>query len=193
MTDERRDERIDRIVSEAVRREYGEADTPREAMWAALEADRAAARPPSRSRLRRVAALAVAAVVTAIVFGISRVAEEPPVEGVAPTVEAPEVGPDDLLLRGHFARAGTLLDTVETGETPDPADAAPLLATTRLLLDDPALDAPTARLLADAEVALALLVRSGGAEASIERVVLRETVADGRLATRLLAASGRAP
>lgn len=64
-------------------------------------------------------------------------------------------------------------------------------ARTRVLLDDPALDPFTARLLADAEIALALLARSGGAE--VERIALRETVADGRLAARLRVAAGGSP
>lgn len=194
MTDERRDERTDWIVSEVVRREYGEAEVPREAMWAAIEADRVPARTPSRSRFRWAAALAAAAIVAAVLFGVTHYGDRAPDRNgpsVVPTVEAIPVDPDDLILRGHLARTGTLLETVAAGDAPTRADAAPLLARTRVLLDDPALAPSTARLLADAEIALALLVRSGGAE--VKRIALRETVADGRLAARLRVASGVSP
>jgi hypothetical protein len=51
-------------------------------------------------------------------------------------------------------------------------------------------DIATRRLLEDAEVALALLVRAGSSQAPVAREVLRASLAEARIAERLQNAAG---
>jgi hypothetical protein len=181
-------DRLDRILAEEIRAEYGSEAVPREEMWREVAAARADSRRRSvRTRYWAVAALVAAAIAALVVLGRDPApGPQPP----APTqLATPAIDPDDLLLRGHFARTGRLLDAVADSVPAHAAgDARPLLAATRALLDAPGGQPATEQLLEDAEVALALLVRAGTSPAPVERQVLRATLAEARIADRLRAA-----
>lgn len=187
MTDERRNERLDRILSEEIRAEYSPEEAPRDQIWAAIQESRSA----RRGRLRRAVWIAAGFAAAAVVVLI--IARGPRPVPLAPSPEraaSVAVDPTDLLLRAHLARTSRLL--AAAGEDPLSADALresrSLLAATRTLLDAPNRAPETTRLLEDAELALALVVRGEGAPTAIERQALRDALAEGRVAERLRAA-----
>jgi len=189
MSDERRDERLDRILAEETRAEYGSEEVPREEMWRAIAAARTRGRGRIARRIGWAAGLAAAVVAALLVIG----REPQPIRSPERTesVATPAVDPDDLLLRSHFARTGRLLAEAADSIPGDAAhEARPLLAATRVLLDAPERDPATDRLLEDTEVALALIVRSGVSPAAVEREVLRASLSGARIAERLRAAAG---
>jgi hypothetical protein len=187
MTEEREHERLDRILAEEIRAEYGSVDVPREDIWRSIAAARRGGRRPIARRAAWVAGLAAAAVAALLL--VVREPQGPP-ERSGPLATA-SIGRDDLLLRSHLARTGRLLATVGDSLPPDaPREARALLGPTRAMLEASDSDIATRRLLEDAEVALALLVRAGSSQAPVAREVLRASLAEARIAERLQNAAG---
>jgi hypothetical protein len=182
MTD-RENERLDRILSQEIRAEYGREDVPREAMWKAIDYARG-----SRRRLARRGAWAavLAAAVVAGFLLIGRETVRPP-DGLAPVATSPIR--EDLLLRNHLARTGNFLASVEES-LPDAApEARDLLARTRAMLDTDA--DPVARpLLEDAEVALVLHLRARKAHAPGAREAMLASLSETGVAERLRDVAG---
>jgi hypothetical protein len=166
-------------------------ETPREEMWARIQAERSARRfQPHRTRFERRWVWAGAAVAALLLLGIAIgrfTAPEgsgPPsvVEGSDPTAPA-EVVPAAYRVAAekHFGRAEVLLTQFRSDAEPGQRDAEfsswarELLGDTRLLLDSPAAeDLEYRELLEDLELVLAQIVRA----ATKRRMEERQWVAD---------------
>ena len=200
------DDRFDDFVQEAARDYNAPPDPPREVMWARIEAVRRE-RAQRRSQLRLVYSpwtrwgLGLAAAL-AIGIGIGRftIREQP---GVGALTVAPEAAattaarpPQDLAHRiavtEHLTRAEMFLTSLpvpsEAGDASIPfwSNAAGLLASTRLLLDSPAVQDPVFRsLLEDLELVLVQIVQLSDDGGTTELQLLTEGLERRGLLPRL--------
>jgi hypothetical protein len=167
------DDQFDTRLREAARDYHRPPETPREEMWAAIEAERRRRRTAPRVVVLRPAwrwGIGMAAV---LVLGIAIGRFVRPGTTSAPPAPAPiatgradddvayEVAAAQYLGRTETLLAGFRADA-RTGERLDPqfeAQARELLSSTRLLLDSPAGENPRLKpLLEDLEVVLAQIV-----------------------------------
>lgn len=174
------EDRFDDLVREAAREYHRPPETPRELMWARIEAVRQE-RARRRQQLRVLYSpwtrwgLGLAAAL-AIGIGIGRwtIGTRP---AAGPVVAAPEVGrPIEPAARGelafrlaataHLSRAETFLTSFRADPRAGESDAefwtgaGELLLSTRLLLDSPAADDPVFRaLLEELELVLVQIVQ----------------------------------
>jgi hypothetical protein len=205
------DDQFDTRLREAARDYHRPSDTPREEMWAAIEAERRRRRTAPRVVVLRPAwrwGIGMAAV---LVLGIAIGRFIRPTTAVAPTTPAPvatgrsgddvayQVAAAQYLSRTETLLAGFRADA-RTGERLDPqfeAQARELLSSTRLLLDSPAGGNPRLRpLLEDLEVVLAQIVYLPASHDTTDVELINQGIDQRsvltRLRTALPAASGPA-
>lgn len=176
MNDEKQDEKMDEMIRDLARDYHSPPPTPREEMWAAIQAarDEEDVFPISRWQRPRFAWFVGIAAVLMVGIGLGRlsVRPEPAAEAVAlrEGVPAPMPGGDGggtayrVAATQHLGRAEVLLTSFRTEARAGEIDervgvwAKDLLSTTRLLLDSPAgEDAQLRLLLEDLELVLVQL------------------------------------
>lgn len=204
MTDDRDDRLDERIMTEA-RRFREPPATPRDEIWARIQAARQGERQAPRKpdvvdiatrRLPRwigpIAALA-AAVLLGVAIGRWGTATAPTADpNLAPVVAADANSRAEAVVRfaavEHLGRVESLLTDYETGQTAEGfrTNARELLSRTRLLLDSKRLTDPSMRkLLEDLEVVLiqvSQLPRTGPGE---ERALIDDGMAEQSIRPRL--------
>jgi hypothetical protein len=197
-------------------------ETPRDAMWAAIQAGRRAGgqadgtelekaeserrvltfRPSARPPVRLAAGIAA---ILALGFALGRLTErEAPPGGPVATVVEPPARPTDAAYRvattEHLSQSETFLTlfraSVRGGgdERLASATARQLLATNRLLLDSPAAsDGRTRALLQDLELVLAEIAQLSPQPRSRDLDLIKEGLEEGGVLTRLRTAVPSGP
>jgi hypothetical protein len=196
MHDDELDERLKRAAAEY----HQPPETPREAMWEAIQRRRQAQGRPERGRVlvfprRWVPWAAAAAAVLAVGIGIGRLTvPRSPAGSVATAPEAPRKRQTAYALATvqHLAQAEAFLTlfraSVRRGgdERLASATARQLLANNRLLLDSPAgQDRKTRLLLEDLELVLAEISQLSPEPRSSDLELIREGMERGGVLTRL--------
>jgi hypothetical protein len=202
------DDQLDPPLLDAARAYNAPPETPREAMWAAIEARRREAGPggPSETRViplrrRRWAVwAAAAAAVLALGIGIGRVSVQPdPVAWRGPSANATTYR---LAAQEHLGQSEVFLTLFRTSVQQQPdyrlasASARQLLATNRLLLDSPAAIEPATRLLLeDLELVLAEIAQLSRQSRAQDLQLIRDGLERGNVMPRLRTAvpAGAAP
>ncbi len=194
--DDELDERLKRAAAEYHR----PPETPREAMWEAIQRGRQAQGQPERGRVlvfprRWVPWAAAAAAVLAVGIGIGRLTvSRSPTGTVANAPEAPRKRETAYALATveHLGQAEAFLTlfraSVRSGgdERLASATARQLLANNRLLLDSPAgQDRKTRLLLQDLELVLAEISQLSPEPSSGDLELIREGMERGGVLTRL--------
>jgi|SRR5690554_785852 len=182
------DERLDELVGRALREVDVVPPTPREEMWARIQAERSARADgvvvrPLRPRVQRTWVPWSAAIAATLVLGIGlgRISMQTEPEPVAPApvaAEAPEIpAAYRLAAAQHMQRTETLLTSLAVSAGTGPAEmsrwARELLTDTRLLLGSPAADDPVMRrLLEDLELVLLQIagIPAGVAKEEVELI-----------------------
>ncbi len=195
------DDRLDQRLREAAGSYNAPPETPREEMWAKIQAARA--RPATRVfefRPRRVLWAAAAAAVLAMGIGIGRVSVRP--ETVAWKGPSANATTYRLAAQEHLSQSEALLTLCRTSleERTDhrlaSASARQLLATNRLLLDSPAAVEPATRLLLeDLELVLAEIAQLSPRSREQDLQLIRDGIEQGNVMPRLRTAvpAGAAP
>ncbi|NIW35162.1 MAG: hypothetical protein GWN32_00855 [Gemmatimonadetes bacterium] len=198
------DDRFEEALIDAAR-DYNEPpETPRDVMWARIEAVREE-RARRRKRLRVLHSpwtrwvVAVAAAL-AIGIGIGRLTiQEDVMESDVGATALEESDRRDrsqlayrLVATNHMSRAETFLTSFRTNPDAEGADdefwegASELLTETRLLLDSPAAEDPVfRRLLEDLELVLVQINQLSGDGGSTEMEIVTEELESGGLLPRL--------
>jgi hypothetical protein len=202
------DDQLDPPLLDAARAYHAPPETPREAMWAAIEARRRETGPggPSETRViplrRRWWAVwaAAAAAVLAFGIGIGRVSVQPdPVAWKGPSANATTYR---LAAQEHLGQSEAFLTLFRTSVQQQPdyrlasASARQLLATNRLLLDSPAAIEPATRLLLeDLELVLAEIAQLSRQSRAQDLQLIRDGLERGNVMPRLRTAvpAGAAP
>jgi hypothetical protein len=192
-----RDERLDQRIREVARSLDPPPPTPHEAMWRAIAARRAAARPAPRPSW--IPWAAAAAVLLATGIGIGRISA--PAGSSAPALAAAEerrINPTAyrLATQEHLARAEAFL-TLFRASLERPGDhrlasatARQLLSGNRLLLDSPAGSDPKTRLLLeDLELVLAEIAQLSPGSPREDLELIREGMERGDMLPRLRTAA----
>jgi hypothetical protein len=192
------DDRFEDVVKEAAS-DYNEPpETPRDLMWARIEATRAE-RAARRQQLRVLYSpwtrwgIAVAAAV-AIGFGLGRFSIEPGSDATRVAEESASSG--QLAFRvattNHLSRAETFLASFRSNPQTVEVDpqfsrnAGDLLISTRLLLDSPAAEDPTYRtLLEDLELVLVQIAQLSAERDETEVEIIRDGLQSRGLLPRL--------
>jgi hypothetical protein len=193
------DDQLDERLREAARSYNAPPETPREEMWARIQAGR---REPRvlELRPRRVLWAAAAAAVLALGIGIGRVSVRP---GTT-TWEGPSANATSyrLAAQEHLSQSEAFLTLFRTSleERTDhrlaSASARQLLATNRLLLDSPAAVEPATRLLLeDLELVLAEIAQLSPRSREQDLQLIRDCMGRGNVMPRLRTAvpAGAAP
>jgi hypothetical protein len=185
------DDQLDERLREAARAYNAPPETPREEMWARIQAARA--RPETRVlqfRPRRWLWPAAAAAVLALGIGIGRVSVRPETarwEGPSANATAYRLATQEHLSQSEAFL--TLFRTTATDRSRDrlaSASARQLLATNRLLLDSPAAtDAATRLLLEDLELVLAEIAQLSPRSRDEDLQLIREGIERGNVMPRL--------
>ena len=205
------DEQPDELMREALRAIDAPPPTPREEMWARIEARRAEAatrRDRSdvidlKSRMRRATWVpwsAAVAATLAVGIGLGRITTlTAPTSVEPPVADARPVGTVSpayrLAATNHLERTETLLASLAVKGGSDGARemsswARDLLTDTRLLLSSPAAeDAATRRLLEDLELVLAQIAGIPEARAEEEVELIHEGINQSDVLLRLRAAT----
>jgi hypothetical protein len=206
------DDRIDDLLRDSAR-EYNEPpETPRDEMWAAIQAQRAERkeaekadsdhrvlpfRPFRRFTVRPLAWAAGIAAVLAIGIGLGRLSVDKPEPMTAPVATAGDtarvnVAAYHLATTEHLGQSEAFLTlfraSVRRGgsERLTSATARQLLATNRLLLDSPAAsDARTRLLLQDLELVLAGIAQLSPQPRSRDLDLITEGLEQGGVLSRL--------
>jgi hypothetical protein len=196
------DDQLDESLRAAARAYHTPPETPREAMWRAIEAERRVDRARRPAPRRWMPWAMAAAAVLALGVGIGRLSAPGSRPGttapgpIAGTTPAPAVRVNETAYRlattEHLGQSEAFLTlfrtSVRTGtqERLASATARQLLATNRLLLDSPAAeDRRTRVLLEDLELVLAEIAQlSPGAPAG-DRELIREGMERGGVLPRL--------
>ena len=194
------DDQLDERFREAARAYNAPPETPREAMWARIQAGRR--RDPRVLRLapRRLLWAAAAAAVLTLGIGIGRISVSP---GTV-TWEGPSSNATTyrLAAQEHLSQSETFLTLFRTSleERTDhrlaSASARQLLATNRLLLDSPAAVEPAIRLLLeDLELVLAEIAQLSPRSREQDLQLIRDGMERGNVMPRLRTAvpAGAAP
>lgn len=194
------DDRFEEHINEAVRDYHRPPETPRDEMWAAIEAERRRRRTAPRIVVLRPVwrwGIGMAAV---LVLGIAIGRFLRPPTASAPGTPAPvaagRAGDDvayQMAAAQYLGRTETLLAgfraDARTGERLDPqfqAQARELLTSTRLLLDSPAgLNPRLKPLLEDLEVVLAQIVYLPAARDTTDVELINQGIDQRSVLTRL--------
>jgi hypothetical protein len=202
------DDQLDPRLLDAARAYNAPPETPRAAMWAAIEARRRENRAGERSDthvipLRRrwwVGWAAAAAAVLAVGIGIGRVSVQP--ETVAWEGPSANATTYRLAAQEHLGQSEAFLTLFRTSVQQQPdyrlasASARQLLATNRLLLDSPAAIEPATRLLLeDLELVLAEIAQLSRQSRAQDLQLIRDGLERGNVMPRLRTAvpAGAAP
>jgi hypothetical protein len=200
------DDELDERVRQAARAYNAPPETPREAMWARIEAARRAGDQPApaedakpapgvlvfRPRARPAIWAAAAAAVLVVGIGIGRLSVGPG-EGTA-SWQGPSANATTyrLATQEHLGQSEAFLTLFRTSvqERNDPriasGTARQLLATNRLLLDSPAAtDAKTRLLLEDLELVLAEISQLSPQSRAEDLRFIREGIERGNVMPRL--------
>ena len=202
------DDQLDPRLLDAARAHNAPPETPREAMWAAIEARRreTGAGVPRETwgiplrRHRWAGWAAAAAAVLALGIGIGRVSVQPePVAWKGPSANATTYR---LAAQEHLGQSEAFLTLFRTSVQQQPdyrlasASARQLLATNRLLLDSPAAIEPATRLLLeDLELVLAEIAQLSRQSRAQDLQLIRDGLERGNVMPRLRTAvpAGAAP
>jgi hypothetical protein len=194
------DDQLDERLREAARSYNAPPETPREEMWARIEAGRRKSSHVLRLRPRRVLWAAAAAAVLAVGIGIGRISVGPhTVAWEGPSANATTYR---LAAQEHLSQSEAFLTLFRTSleERTDhrlaSASARQLLATNRLLLDSPAAADPSTRLLLqDLELVLAEIAQLSPRSREQDLQLIRDGLEWGNVMPRLRTAvpSGAAP
>ncbi len=203
------DDRMDDFLRDSAREYHEPPETPREVMWAAIQAEkaeaseRAEAREPRVLRFRNFRSFrffrlpAGIAALLALGIGLGRLSINKPQPGTAPVTalrEAPRVNTAayHLVTTEHLGQAEAFLTlfraSVRQGgnEQLASATAHQLLATNRLLLDSPAAsEARTRLLLQDLELVLAEIAQLSPRPRSRDLDLITEGLDQGGVLSRL--------
>lgn len=190
------DDELDESLRELVRDYHRPGETPREAMWRAIERRRAKTRRGRWSDLRRWIPLAAAAVVLlAVGIGIGRMSwgSRSPVATRPPASAPAEVSNTayQLATLEHLSQAEEFLtlfrSSVGQGEQRlTSSTARRLLGTNRMLLDSPAaMDRRTRLLLEDLELVLAGIAQLPAQVRPQDMDLIREGMESGQVMPRL--------
>jgi hypothetical protein len=195
------DDQLDERLREAARSYNAPPETPREEMWARIQAARA--RPSPRVfefKPRRVLWAAAAAAVLALGIGIGRVSVGPQTTAwEGPSANATTYR---LAAQEHLSQSEAFLTLFRTSieERSDhrlaSASARQLLASNRLLLDSPAaVDPATRLLLEDLELVLAEIAQLSPRSREEDLELIRDGMERGNVMPRLRTAvpAGAAP
>jgi hypothetical protein len=197
--DDEQDEQLDESLRAAARAYHTPPETPREAMWRAIEAERRVDRARRPAARRWVPWAMAAAAVLALGVGIGRLTVPGARPGpVAPAPIATAPGPRvnetayRLVTVEHLGQSEAFLTlfraSVRTGaqERLASTTARQLLATNRLLLDSPAgQDRRTRVLLEDLELVLAEIAQLSPGASAGDRELIREGMERGAVLSRL--------
>lgn len=206
------DDQLDQRLSDAARAYHQPPETPREAMWVAMQrrrGARAVQRPAGGKRFvfRWVPAAVAAAAILATGVGIGRLTSVPEPAVPAPPVAAGEAAATSatayrLAALEHLGQSEeflTLFRTAvgrESGYRLASATARRLLGTNRLLLDSPAAtDRRTRLLLQDLELVLAGIAQLSPQSPAQDLELVRDGIERGDVMPRLRLAvpAGGAP
>jgi hypothetical protein len=194
------DDQLDQRLREAARSYNAPPETPREEMWARIQAGRRSSRRVFELRPRRVLWAAAAAAVLALGIGIGRVSLEP--EATAWVGPSANTTTYRLAAEEHLSQSEAFLTLFRTSieERADPrlasASARQLLATNRLLLDSPAAVEPGTRLLLeDLELVLAEIAQLSPGSRDEDLQLIRDGLERANVVPRLRTAvpAGAAP
>jgi hypothetical protein len=194
------DDQLDERLREAARSYNTPPDTPREEMWARIQAGRRKDPRVLELKPRRVFWAAAAAAVLALGIGIGRVSVGPETT----TWKGPSANATTYRLAAleHLSQSEAFLTLFRTSldERADhrlaSASARQLLATNRLLLDSPAAVEPATRLLLeDLELVLAEIAQLSPRSREQDHQLIRDGIERGNVMPRLRTAvpSGTAP
>jgi hypothetical protein len=192
------DDELDQRLRDAARGYNAPPETPREAMWAAIESrrrasgagERAATRVIPLGRRGWVPWAAAAAAVLAVGIGIGRVSVQPETA----TWQGPSANATTyrLAAQEHLGQSEAFLTLFRTSlqEQSDyrlaSASARQLLATNRLLLDSPAAIEPATRLLLeDLELVLAEIAQLSRQSREQDLQLIRDGIERGNVMPRL--------
>jgi hypothetical protein len=197
------DDRFETQLREAAREYHRPPETPREAMWAAIDAERLRRRaarrlprlgPASRWSLGLAAVLVLGIAIGRWIrpgAGNGTVTPPIPVAGRSSEGVAYELAAAQYLSRTESLLAGFRADA-RTGGRPDAqflGQARELLSSTRLLLDSPAGRDPQLKpLLEDLEVVLAQIALLPASHDSADVQLINQGIDQGSVLTRLRAA-----
>jgi hypothetical protein len=194
------DDRLDERLREAARAYNAPPETPREEMWARIQAGRRRDPRVLRLRPRRVLWAAAAAAVLAAGIAIGRLSVGPrTVAWEGPSANATSYR---LAAQEHLSQSEAFLTLFRTSleERTDhrlaSASARQLLATNRLLLDSPAAVEPSTRLLLeDLELVLAEIAQLSPRSREQDLQLIRDGIERGNVMPRLRTAvpAGAAP
>jgi hypothetical protein len=203
------DEQLDERLRDAALAHNFPPETPREAMWLAVQRSRRAARPalrPRRPEIRWFPAAVAAAALLATGIGIGRLSTAPGPERAAAPPIAESAGSSATAYRlatlEHLSQSEEFLTLFRTatrrgGDQRLAAVAARrLLTTNRLLLDSPAAtDRQTRLLLEDLELVLAGIAQLSAGSPAQDLDLAREGIDRGDVMPRLRTAvpAGVAP
>lgn len=198
------DDRFDEFLEEAAQDYHRPPETPRDQIWASIEAARRASSPPSGRvadlgafRRRRTTVLGLglaAAAVLLIGVALGRLTTSPPQPASTPALSArdtktpqPSVAAT-LAAVEHLSRVEALLSDYELGRTDTEfsALARDLLSRTRLWLDAGRVGDPRLRaLLEDLELVLVQMTQLEPRGRDAERALIDEGLAERQIRPRL--------
>jgi hypothetical protein len=194
------DDQLDERLREAARAYNAPPETPREEMWARIQAGRRRSPRVFQLRPSRLLWAAAAAAVLALGIGIGRVSVGPETSAwEGPSANATTYR---LAAEEHLSQSEAFLTLFRTSleERTDhrlaSASARQLLATNRLLLDSPAAVEPATRLLLeDLELVLAEIAQLSAGSREQDLQLIRDGIERGNVMPRLRTAvpSGTAP
>jgi hypothetical protein len=185
------DDQMDERLREAARSYHTPPATPREEMWARIQAGRARPQPRVLEfRPRRMLWAAAALAVLAAGIGIGRFSVEP--AATAWTGPSANATTYRLAAQEHLSQSEAFLTLFRTSlEEPTDhrlasASARQLLATNRLLLDSPAAVEPaTRRLLEDLELVLAEIAQLSPQSRAQDLELIQDGLERGNVMLRL--------
>jgi hypothetical protein len=181
------DEKLDERIRAMARQIHEPPQAPREAMWAAIQAKRDAAKVVpihTRRNPRRMAWIAALAASLLLGIAVDRLWMKPP--AVTPVTASTEPNAAlQVTTTQYLSRVENFLTGFRTTDTDSTFEgqARDLLSSTRLLLDNPGIhDARIRGLLQDLELILVQIVQSTASDRPSER----QLITDGLLQRRVL-------
>lgn len=186
-----RDEQLDQRIGAMARQIHEPPEVPREAMWTAIQARRDTAKVvPIHSRRRNPRTVVwVAALAASLLLGIAvdrMVIRAGPVAPVTANTEPSTAL--QVATTQYLSQVETFLTGFRTtdSDTTFEGQARDLLASTRLLLDNPRInDATTKGLLQDLELILMQIVQSTASDRPSERQLITDGLRQRQVLPRL--------